>query len=498
MHKKIVVLFLVLVSLFISSCSAPLGEATNSLSGYRDAGSLITVSPSTLTFENGKTSVQPITVTFNSNSTLTITSVRRVTLVHKSRQVIAGNINPRAQFKYNIISSNMKEGANELLFDVCYQTKVKNVLQSSCQTLSKALTVNFKNPVSCIDSDNGKNYVVYGKVTVTGKGTSYDICTNNKTLSEMYCSNNALAYVSYTCPYMCKNGVCVAAPVSNVTVPVNQTTPVVQNQTTPIVTNQTTNVVTNNTGLGIVPVPYDEIRLVPNSQAYTLVYTSDMNYTVTQPIAYDPTNLVDGSLKLSDTSGKKINVMPSYAANGEYIIAENAFWKVVPPSNVSLNNGVGAATFYDLTTGSSLTVEGLSGSFGNATKMFEYKRNNYSLSITQEGKVYVKYLGPRLYPVGQSTLLNLYGSRIQLGESNGTIGIILYDRKNNAYKVNITEYYGPNYNLKIGPVISHSGLPTKCTSIIGEDKDICTVGNLTYEITTINQPTMTIKIPLLK
>jgi len=62
-------------------------------------------------------------------------------------------------------------------------------------------------PVTCTDSDGGKNY--YEKGTVTVDGTSYtDYCLDENRLIEYYCSNNQMRFDTYACPYGCENGAC--------------------------------------------------------------------------------------------------------------------------------------------------------------------------------------------------------------------------------------------------------------------------------------------------
>ena len=62
-------------------------------------------------------------------------------------------------------------------------------------------------PVTCTDSDGGKNY--YQKGTVTVDGTSYtDYCLDENRLIEYYCSNNQMRFDTYACSYGCENGAC--------------------------------------------------------------------------------------------------------------------------------------------------------------------------------------------------------------------------------------------------------------------------------------------------
>jgi hypothetical protein len=68
--------------------------------------------------------------------------------------------------------------------------------------------------ISCSDSDGGKNYDVYGEVTLKysyrGRQTSRtfkDRCHKNQ-IFEYYCKNNNSALAVYKCPNGCENGAC--------------------------------------------------------------------------------------------------------------------------------------------------------------------------------------------------------------------------------------------------------------------------------------------------
>jgi len=65
--------------------------------------------------------------------------------------------------------------------------------------------------VVCNDSDGGKDYETYGKVTHgDGAVTDYDQCESEITLKENYCQNGYYASETYECPQGCLNGACVA------------------------------------------------------------------------------------------------------------------------------------------------------------------------------------------------------------------------------------------------------------------------------------------------
>lgn len=137
----------------------------------------------------------------------------------------------------------------------------------------------------------------------------------------------------------------------------------------------------------------EDIKLTPNSQAYTLSYVTDAGYQVNQPILYDATNAATGQLALSDTSGKDIHVYEGASAtNGQYIMLSTAssinqpgkggILKVTPPANASLANTVGVATFTDITTGTGFTVEGMGPAAVGTSKSFNYKGNTYTVVMT--------------------------------------------------------------------------------------------------------------------
>ena len=71
---------------------------------------------------------------------------------------------------------------------------------------------NITNQTSCVDSDGGLNYYVYGYTNVSllmNYSINYDVCSVNTTiLFERYCSGSTSSFVAYVCPYGCANGVC--------------------------------------------------------------------------------------------------------------------------------------------------------------------------------------------------------------------------------------------------------------------------------------------------
>jgi len=83
-----------------------------------------------------------------------------------------------------------------------YKTvNVQNTIQSPPQT----------KPATCTDSDKGKTYNIKGTLTVTNSSGTFnyqDACISTTKLKEFYCNNNQAAFISYTCPYGCLDGMC--------------------------------------------------------------------------------------------------------------------------------------------------------------------------------------------------------------------------------------------------------------------------------------------------
>ncbi len=69
---------------------------------------------------------------------------------------------------------------------------------------------------TCLDSDGGLNYNIYGYTNVSYLGNytiNYDACSVNASiLLERYCNGINSAVDSHVCPYGCKNGVCNSQP----------------------------------------------------------------------------------------------------------------------------------------------------------------------------------------------------------------------------------------------------------------------------------------------
>ncbi|OGY43974.1 MAG: hypothetical protein A2731_02495 [Candidatus Buchananbacteria bacterium RIFCSPHIGHO2_01_FULL_39_8] len=71
---------------------------------------------------------------------------------------------------------------------------------------------------TCTDTDNGRNYDLYGETTgytsgVAGVYTSKDMCLhegfNNRDLQETWCENNEVKVEVYNCLYGCRDGACI-------------------------------------------------------------------------------------------------------------------------------------------------------------------------------------------------------------------------------------------------------------------------------------------------
>ena len=67
-------------------------------------------------------------------------------------------------------------------------------------------------PVSCMDTDRGRNYYVKGSVSACEKGICVipipDGCLDEFILEEGYCENGKMLFQKYRCPNGCQNGVC--------------------------------------------------------------------------------------------------------------------------------------------------------------------------------------------------------------------------------------------------------------------------------------------------
>jgi len=63
----------------------------------------------------------------------------------------------------------------------------------------------------CWDSDGGKNYYVKGIATANGQSLS-DYCNENGTLTEKYCYNDQVKWLTYNCPLGCEDGACIEKP----------------------------------------------------------------------------------------------------------------------------------------------------------------------------------------------------------------------------------------------------------------------------------------------
>jgi len=108
---------------------------------------------------------------------------------------------------------------------ICFSNNISQTLSYNCPNgcvngscIAGPVTIG-----NCTDSDGGLNYYVFGNVTTTGLGTSYDICVPSITgglpnsIEEYYCNasdSNAFYYNIFDCPYGCLNGSCLANPIN--------------------------------------------------------------------------------------------------------------------------------------------------------------------------------------------------------------------------------------------------------------------------------------------
>jgi len=84
-------------------------------------------------------------------------------------------------------------------------TTTPKVASSTNATTTAAKTST--STVNCVDSDEGINEYIYGKVTENSYASYYDTCEGNQ-LKEWYCSASGKAYQYINCPIGCIDGVC--------------------------------------------------------------------------------------------------------------------------------------------------------------------------------------------------------------------------------------------------------------------------------------------------
>ena len=63
-------------------------------------------------------------------------------------------------------------------------------------------------PITCFDTDGGKNYYVKGTVS-SKSGLRTDICGKGNDLIEYYCEGDRIRSIIYNCPNGCKDGACM-------------------------------------------------------------------------------------------------------------------------------------------------------------------------------------------------------------------------------------------------------------------------------------------------
>tara|TARA_Y100000310_G_scaffold322858_1_gene382444 strand:+ start:777 stop:1073 length:297 start_codon:yes stop_codon:yes gene_type:complete len=64
-------------------------------------------------------------------------------------------------------------------------------------------------PLSCADSDNGRNFDIKGQVTNQEGKVFEDNCVEKTIVKEYYCDSNAVRSTRYGCPGDCVDGICV-------------------------------------------------------------------------------------------------------------------------------------------------------------------------------------------------------------------------------------------------------------------------------------------------
>jgi hypothetical protein len=85
-----------------------------------------------------------------------------------------------------------------------YTIKVKD---KKCSNVYSDYYFNIKKPELCFDSDNGDYYK--NGTTYLGHILGFDVCLNNKLLSESKCLGNKIVHEDYICPEECRNGACI-------------------------------------------------------------------------------------------------------------------------------------------------------------------------------------------------------------------------------------------------------------------------------------------------
>jgi hypothetical protein len=71
---------------------------------------------------------------------------------------------------------------------------------------------NISDTWSCNETDNGINFIVSGTAADSSGVIEKDSCVDDYTLSEKFCSNNAIATQTKVCPNGCRNGACIVNP----------------------------------------------------------------------------------------------------------------------------------------------------------------------------------------------------------------------------------------------------------------------------------------------
>ncbi len=159
--------------------------------------------------------VQCIAMPLNGNAPLKVTITSQITGGSGKYAPYLWNFGEwlTTNTEQNMTNIYKMEGTYTITLTVKDANNLSNTKTANCGTvIVKQLPVEHAN---CTDTDNGKNYTVFG--TTTGYNpimnsiiTLTDQCaSNNKTLTEGYCDTlDHINTIEYNCEYGCNNGVC--------------------------------------------------------------------------------------------------------------------------------------------------------------------------------------------------------------------------------------------------------------------------------------------------
>lgn len=84
---------------------------------------------------------------------------------------------------------------------------------ADCNLTWNQTNITFAPNNKCVDSDGGKNYFVYGRLSGTDSWGNVidqpDTCANQIAVVERFCESYSYSYEYYYCPKSCQNGTCV-------------------------------------------------------------------------------------------------------------------------------------------------------------------------------------------------------------------------------------------------------------------------------------------------